>query len=41
MISSAILERKAITMMGFLLIGLAMGAPMDPQETMTSLGLGK
>ncbi|KAJ5266403.1 hypothetical protein N7497_009561 [Penicillium chrysogenum] len=40
MISSAILERKAITMMGFLLIGLAMGAPMDPQETMTSLGLG-
>ncbi|CAP95867.1 Pc21g09700 [Penicillium rubens Wisconsin 54-1255] len=40
MISSAIFERKAITMMGFLLIGLAMGAPMDPQETMTSLNLG-
>ncbi|CAG7935578.1 unnamed protein product [Penicillium nalgiovense] len=40
MTSNAIFECKAITMMGSLLMGLAMGAPMDPQEAIISHGLG-
>ncbi|KAJ5496498.1 hypothetical protein N7463_008485 [Penicillium fimorum] len=40
MISSAIFECKAIAMMASLFVEFAVGAPMDPHETITSQDVG-
>ncbi|CAG8897599.1 unnamed protein product [Penicillium egyptiacum] len=37
--SSTIFDCKSITVMAFLFMGLAIGAPMDPDETITSQAL--